>query len=94
MAMPASDFRYTLGTPKQFRRPDLERGVVREFCGTCGTHLTTRSPALLNAVILKVGTLDEPAEFGAPQMSMQVADAQGFHHIADGIPAFDRFPGR
>ena len=31
MAMPISEFRYTLGQPKGFRRADLERGNLREF---------------------------------------------------------------
>jgi hypothetical protein len=94
MAMPASEFRYTLGQPKGYRRADLEQGALREFCAACGTHLVTRSSALPNAVILKVGTLDDPAVFGGPQMAMQTADAQSFHHIPDDIATFERFPGQ
>ncbi|MDX1291384.1 MAG: GFA family protein [Hyphomonas sp.] len=94
MAMPASDFVYTQGEPKQYRRADLEQGALREFCATCGTHILTRSSALPQAVILKVGTLDDPSVYGGPQMAMQVADAQSFHHVPDGIPSFERFPGQ
>ena len=68
--MPADGFRYTKGAPKQFRRSDLERPVTREFCDTCGTHVATRRPGL-PAVILKAGTLDDPAaQFGGPQMAI------------------------
>lgn len=94
MAMPTAEFRYTLGMPKGYRRADLERGALREFCSDCGTHIATRSPSLPQAVILKVGTLDDPSVFGAAQMAMQVADAQSFHHVPDDIARFERFPGQ
>ena len=44
-AMIADDaFSYTQGAPRSFARPDLDTPARREFCGTCGTHLVTRSP--------------------------------------------------
>jgi hypothetical protein len=93
MAMPAAGFRFTKGAAKAYKRDDFEHAVTREFCPNCGTHILTRSPALADAVILKVGSLDDPAIFGQPQMVMQTADAQSFHHIPEGIPAFERWPG-
>jgi len=93
MAMPDPGFRYTKGTFKAFRRADREHAVTREFCPECGTHILTRSPALPQAVILKVGTLDDTSVFGQPQVVMQTADAPSFHHIPEGIPSFERFPG-
>ncbi|MBK8199699.1 MAG: GFA family protein [Acidobacteria bacterium] len=93
MAMPAAGFRYTKGTPKAFKRTDIEHAVTREFCGTCGTPILTRAPALAQAVILKVGSLDDTSVFGQPQVIMQTADAPSFHHIPAGVPAFPRFPG-
>jgi len=93
MAMPEPGFRYTKGTFTAFRRADLEHGVTREFCPECGTHILTRSPALPQAVILKVGSLDDTSVFGGPQVVMQTADAPSFHHIPEGVPAFERWPG-
>ena len=93
LAMPAEGFSYTKGTPKQFTRNDFEGAATREFCPTCGTHLVTRSPALPQAVIIKVGSLDDVSVFGAPQVVMQTADAPSFHHIPEGVPAFERWPG-
>lgn len=93
MAMPAAGFRFTKGQPKAFRRGDLPNANTREFCGNCGTHLLTRSPALPIAVILKVGSLDDPSQFGAPSVVIQTADAQAFHLLPEGVPAFPRFPG-
>lgn len=92
MAMPASGFTYTKGTPKQFTRTDLEQPVTREFCGQCGTHIVTR-PRRFPGVILKVGTLDDPKIFGGPKMAIYTMDKQSFHQIPSGIPTFERLPG-
>jgi hypothetical protein len=93
MLMPPDGFAYTKGVPKKFSRSDLESPVTREFCAECGTHLLTRRPGL-PAVILKVGTLDEPGMFGAPQMAIYTVDKQPFHQIPDGLPTFERLPKR
>ena len=58
--------------------------VVREFC--------TRTPRRPGAVVLKVGTFDDPALFGGPQVAIWTRDGQEFHHIPDGMPRFERFP--
>ncbi|MDO8379456.1 MAG: GFA family protein [Pseudomonadota bacterium] len=91
IAMPIAGFAYTKGTPKQFTRSDLERAVTREFCPECGTHVVTRSPGF-PAVILKVGSLDDPSLF-KPDMAIFTVDKQAFHHVPEGIPAFERLPG-
>ena len=92
IAMPVEGFRYTQGMAKSFRRSDLERPVTREFCPECGTHLMTRSVAL-PAIIVKVGTLDEPSVFGRPDVAIFTIDKQPFHLIADGVPTYERRPG-
>ena len=79
------------GAPRQFARSDLERALTREFCAECCTHLTTRRPGL-PAVILKVGTLDDPRLFGAPKMAIYTVDKQAFHQIPEGLPTFERMP--
>jgi hypothetical protein len=91
--MPDGGFAYSKGTPKQFKRSDLERPVTREFCPECGTHLTTRVPGL-PAVVVKVGTLDDPTQFGTPQMAIYTCDKQAFHQIPDGMATFERLPPR
>jgi hypothetical protein len=93
MLMPPEGFSYTKGTPKQFSRSDLDSAVTREFCAECGTHILTRRPGL-DAIILKVGTLDDPAAFGGPKMAIYTIDKQPFHLIAEGLPAFERLPER
>ena len=91
LLMPSAGLRYTEGTPKQFTRSDLEGAVTREFCAECGTHLITRLPTM-PAVVLKVGTLDDPAQFGLPQMAIYTIDRQAFHQIPESLPAFERLP--
>jgi hypothetical protein len=91
--MPPTGFRYSKGAPKRFTRSDLADAVTREFCPECGTHLTTRRPGL-PAVILKIGTLDDPSQFGAAQMAIYTVDKQPFHHLPSDLPAFERMPPR
>ena len=93
LVMPVRGFRFTQGTPKSFTRTDLEHPVTREFCAECGTHLTTLRQEL-PAVIVKVGSLDDPSLYGAPQMAIFTVDKQAFHQIPEGLPAFERMPKR
>ena len=91
MLMPREGFRYTKGSPKTFRRPDSAAGVTREFCGACGTHVATRRDGL-DQVILKIGTLDDPAVYRGPKFALFTAEKQDFHHIPEGVPGFPGFP--
>jgi hypothetical protein len=93
MLMPLEGFRYTKGAPKAFARDDIDNPYTREFCAECGTHLATRR-ADLPAIVLKVGGLDDPKQFGAPMMAMFTCDKQPFHTIPEGVPTFERSPQR
>jgi hypothetical protein len=88
----ADGFSFTKGAPKKFSRSDLEKPVTREFCAECGTHLITR-PQGRPVVVVKVGTLDDPAQF-TPQMAIYTIDKQAFHEIPAGLPSFERMPTR
>lgn len=94
MIVPEDDFTFTSGTARAFARSDLDRAVTREFCPRCGTHVITRLPGR-GQVVLKIGTLDDPAAgYGGPRMAIYTCDAQAFHPIPAGLPAFDRLPER
>ncbi len=93
MAVPEAGFTYTKGAPKAFSRTDLENPVTREFCPDCGTHILAKAPALPGAMMLKVGTLDDPSAFGDPQVAIFLVDKQSFHQVPEGVAAFERGPG-
>ena len=93
LGVPEAGLRYTKGSVKVFQRADLENGVKREFCPDCGTHLCSKPANMPGAAILKVGTLDDPSDFGGPQMAIYLCDKQPFHQVPDGIATFDRLPG-
>ena len=59
-ACPSRASRTPRASPKAFRRSDLENPVTREFCADCGTHILTKTPKMPGAVLIKVGTLDDP----------------------------------
>ncbi|HEX4382850.1 MAG TPA: GFA family protein [Myxococcales bacterium] len=94
MLIPAGGVGYTKGTPKTFARDDIKNPATREFCERCGTHLFTIPPGMGGAKVLKIGTLDDPKQFGQARMAIYTIDTQPFHHIADGLPAFERLPPR
>lgn len=91
VGMPKEGFRYTKGEPKRFSRDDIEISRTREFCPNCGTHLTTLSPGLPNGLFIKVGTMDDPSVYGKPEIAIQIADAQDFHHVPEDVTAFERW---
>lgn len=93
LGMSETGFAYRKGAPKVYRRADLPNPVTREFCADCGTHLLTRSPGLPGVVLIKVGTLDDPSVFPGPDMVIYTIDKQPFHHLPEGVPAFERVPG-
>ncbi|MGB0412256.1 MAG: GFA family protein [Pikeienuella sp.] len=93
MLVAPDGFAYTSGTPEHFERDDLAEPVRREFCGTCGTGILTRRKDQAE-LVLKIGTLDDPSLFDAPRIAIFTCDAQSFHHVPDGIPAFERLPPR
>ena len=91
MLMPPEGFEYTRGAPRGFAHDDPERAVTWEFCGECGTHLSTRRHGL-RATILKAGTFDDPSLFGMAQMAINVRDKQVFNWIEAGLPTFEKVP--
>lgn len=87
-----SGFHYIKGTPKIYRRADLQTPVTREFCGNCGSPLTSRAPGIPGVVLIKVGSLDTPAAFNKADFVVFTIDKQPFHQLPEGVPAFERMP--
>ena len=93
LGMPLSGFHYTKGEPKIFERADLEQPEQRHFCPDCWTSLARLHPSLADIIVLKVGTLDDPAGYGTPDIAMYCIEKQDFHYLPENMPQFDRFPG-
>lgn len=90
--VPNEAYEYTNGAPQRFARSDLDQPRTREFCATCGTHMTTRLPHLPLTVV-KVGTLDDPNLF-APEFAIHCAEIADFHVVPEGMAAFETLPPR
>jgi hypothetical protein len=88
----ADSFRFTSGEPREFSRSEPTPGPTRAFCGECGVHLTARAPWAAGVVLIKVGTLDDPSVFGAPEVVVWTDEMQAFHLLPPGVPAHGRFP--
>ena len=91
MAVPKAGLTFIQGAPKSFSRDDLPAPVTRDFCANCGTHLLTRSPNLPDAVILKVGSLDDPTEAN-PAIAIYTCDQLPFQTIPPGVASFEHLP--
>ena len=92
MILPESGFSYTKAEPSSFTRTDIDNAVTRFFCPNCGTAIGTQSPNAPGAMIIKVGTMDDPSLF-KPGMAIFTKDAQSFHHVPDDLPSFEGVPG-
>ena len=90
--LPEAGFRFTQGEPSSFTRTDIDNAVTRHFCPNCGTAIGTSSPNAPGAIVIKVGTIDDPSFF-KPGMAIFTKDAQSFHHIPEDIPSFEGMPG-
>lgn len=77
------------GEPKSYSSSD---GVIRQFCGQCGTSLFYYNEALMPGVVdILATTLDDPAEL-VPQVHVNMADALPWEAGLDELPKFERFP--
>jgi hypothetical protein len=92
MAVGAHGFQFTKGSPKSFNKQDRAGSPTRHFCPTCGVHLTARSELAPSAVLIKVGTLDDPSVFEGPQLVTWTSEMQRFHLLPPGVPAYPEIP--
>lgn len=92
VVVPEEGFTFTEGTPESFARTDIDNPATRIFCGNCGTAIGTRSPRAPGSMVIKVGTMDDPSFF-SPMAAIFTKDAQSFHHLPEGLPAFEELPG-
>ena len=91
-AVDAQTFRFTSGSPRSFTNQDHAWRPTRHFCEICGVHLTSRSERAASAVLVKVGTLDDPSVFEGPQVVTWTSEMQKFHLLPADVPAYPGLP--
>ncbi|KAL4894900.1 Mss4-like protein [Aspergillus ambiguus] len=71
--VPFSALKYTAGTPKLYFDPS-DRGpkVRREFCGDCGTPLSSQPADTPHIIIMKSGTLDDEHREKCGKLGMEI----------------------
>jgi hypothetical protein len=92
MAVNAQGFQFTKGTPRAFNKQDRPGSPTRHFCDVCGVHLTARSDRAPSAVLIKIGTLDDPGLFEGPELVTWTSEMQKFHLLPTDVPAYPEFP--
>jgi hypothetical protein len=88
----AEGFRYVRGEPRRYCSGQSPASPTREFCGRCGSPLAARSPAAPGMMLVRVGSLDDPSLFRAPQVVVWTSQMQPFHQLPDGVPSFATGP--
>ena|ERR1044071_10055388 len=92
MAVNAETFKFTTGTPRSFNKQEHSWSPTRHFCEICGVHLTARSERAPGAVLVKVGTLDDPSVFQGPRLVTWTSEMQKFHVLPPDVPAYTEIP--
>ena len=80
----AASLRWVQGTPVAYASSP---GVLRRFCGVCGTSLTFEGAP--GEVDVTTASLDDPAAV-PPRDHTHVASRLAWDLIADGLPAYQR----
>jgi hypothetical protein len=91
-AVDADTFRFTSGSPRSFTNEEHAWRPTRHFCEICGVHLTARSERAASAVLVKVGSLDDPSLFQGPQVITWTSEMQKFHLLPPDVPAYAELP--
>jgi hypothetical protein len=81
---PADAFAFTRGTPVEF---ESTTGVLRSFCGACGTPLTYRRGIASKTVDVTTATLDNADAF-APTKEIWVAEKLSWERLNDDMLHF------
>jgi hypothetical protein len=91
VTFPLNGFRFTRGSPVEFRSSPPVR---RTFCGACGTPLTYRHESYDDAIDVTTCSLDEPEQFPPTHHSWLSHDVR-WVKFGDGLPAFQESrPGK
>jgi hypothetical protein len=92
MVVPKSAFRLAKGEVKYHTvAGESGKNVSRGFCTSCGAPVTTQLGVMPDVMVIKAGSLDEPARF-KPTMNIYLSSAQPWAPVAKGLQNFDKMP--
>ena len=94
MVVGATNFEFTQGEPRSYSSGRRPASPTRHFCGRCGIHLVARSAVAADAVLIKIGTLDDPGLYDGPELVVWTSEMQKFNLLPSGVTAFAEVPGR
>jgi hypothetical protein len=93
LAFPESAVKF-VGDARTFTSTgDSGQPVTRGFCATCGTQMFSRGESNKGLILLKAGTLDDPAAF-TPMAAIYASRAPHWDQPPAGLPAFPEMPPR
>lgn len=81
-----AEMSWTAGTPSAYRSSP---GLVRRFCGACGTTFTFEDDRHPEEIDLATATLDDPSAV-PPKDHVFVSQAPTWDVPGDGLPAYRR----
>lgn len=84
-SVPRASLRWT-GEPASYRSSP---GVIRRFCGACGTTLTFEDDAHADELDVATATLDDPAQ-APPKDHVFTSQRIAWEVIGDELPRFQR----
>lgn len=91
-AVDADRFQFISGSPRFHTNEEHAWRPTRHFCEKCGVHLTSRSERASSAVLVKIGTLDDPSVFEGPQVVTWTSEMQKFHLLPPNVPSHAELP--
>ena len=86
--VPIGAFRYVSGEPSVYRSSDTGE---RRFCPRCGSQIEFRQQGSPEAVVVLIGTLDEPAKV-PPQVHIFTERRIPWFDTTDDLPRLPRGP--
>ncbi|UCI34830.1 GFA family protein [Mesorhizobium sp. B4-1-4] len=79
--------RLTRGRPKEFSKT---KGIVRTFCGDCGSSIAYRDEGLSNEIYVTIGFFDHPERF-SPQAHAYWRLRLPWVEFSDDLPRIDTY---
>jgi|SRR5580698_5567037 hypothetical protein len=86
VGVPSAGFRFTRGSPVEYASSP---GVIRSFCGRCGSPLTYRRDDMPNELDVMTVSLDDPNAM-PPTFHVWTSEALSWDTLATDLPTFAR----